>query len=167
MCRRIGGLPSAARWRRCAPAAFRPSLRLRSLFPLADRRPKPLHRPAGYRINYSDFRPAALAFAHLALAAAEIFARPAALIPPFALGAALTATFFTLAHRALAAAEIFARWAALIVPFFFGAIAVAIFAGEPKIRPSSFSNDWIFSFKAAALRNCETDNCVIELMPFS
>ena len=47
----------------------------------------------------------------------------------------------TFAHRALAAAEILALPAALILRLFFGAAVTAGFAGEPKIRPSSFSSD--------------------------
>jgi hypothetical protein len=39
-----------------------------------------------YKAAYKDFLPAALAFAQSALAAAEILALPAALIPPFFLG---------------------------------------------------------------------------------
>jgi hypothetical protein len=93
--------------------------------------------------TYNFFLPAALTFAHLALAAAESFALAAALILPLALGARLTATFFpfTFAHLALAAAESFALAAALILNFFFGAAATADFVEEPKIRPSSFSSD--------------------------
>jgi hypothetical protein len=64
----------------------------------------------------------ALTFAHLALAAALILARPAALIFRLAFLAGFTDNFSPLifAHRALAAAEIFALPAALILRFFFG-----------------------------------------------
>ncbi len=53
---------------------------------------------------YSDFLPAALTLAHRALAAAEIFARPAALIVDFflttGLAADLATCVFTFAQRA-------------------------------------------------------------------
>jgi hypothetical protein len=92
---------------------------------------------------YNRFLPAALAFAHRALAAAEILALAAALSLLLALGASLTATFvpFTFAHLALAAAEILALAAALIVRFFFGTTAATGFAEFPKIRFNSFSSD--------------------------
>ncbi|GEM_PF-4296495 len=71
----------------------------------------------------------------------------------------------TFAQRALAAAEILALPAALILRLFFGATASAtVFAGEPKIRPSSFSSDSICSLIAAARRNCCADRLMIELM---
>jgi hypothetical protein len=58
---------------------------------------------------YSIFFPAALTFAHRALAAAAIFALAAALILRRLFGAASRFANFTLAHLALAAAAIAAR----------------------------------------------------------
>lgn len=64
----------------------------------------------------SDERPAALALAHLALAAAAILARAAALIFRFEPPEDLAGCFpFTFAQRALCAAAIRARALALIV----------------------------------------------------
>jgi len=115
---------------------------------------------------YNVFLPAALAFAHLALAAAEIFALPAALILALALGDCLSTTFFpfTFAHLALAAALILALPAALILRLFFGTAAATGFVVEPKIRSSSFSRDEICSFIVAARRNCCADRLMIELI---
>jgi len=54
-----------------------------------------------HKIDYSFFLPAALTFAHRALAAAAILARPAALILCFFFAGALAAVFpLTFAHRA-------------------------------------------------------------------
>lgn len=50
--------------------------------------------------NYSEVLPAALTLAQRALAAAEIFARPAALIVDFFLSTGLAAGFLTFAQRA-------------------------------------------------------------------
>ena len=94
-----------------------------------------------------------MAFAHRALAAAEILALPAALIPLFFLGAGLAfdlaAGFapLTFAQRSLAAALILALAAALIVNFFFGAMAAAVWTVEPSNWPSSLSKAAIFFFK--------------------
>ena len=59
----------------------------------------------------------------------------------------------TFAQRALAAAAILALPAALILCFF-GAATATGFIGEPKIRSSLFSRDWILSLMSAARRNC-------------
>jgi hypothetical protein len=147
------------------------ALRLRSrclsvcapLSPLADHRPKPQQNYPTYNV----FLPAALAFAHRAFAASEIFRLAAALIMRLAFLAGFTDNFVpsTFAHLALAAAEILALPAALILRLFFGAATATGFVGEPKIRPSSFSSDWICSFIAAARRNCCADRLMIELIP--
>ena len=94
-------------------------------------------------LGYSEFFPAALAFFQRDLAAAAIFARPAALILRLAFLTGFATDFrpLTFAHRARAAAAIFALPAALILRFFFGATAATGFIEAPKIRPSSFSSD--------------------------
>ena len=109
-----------------------------------------------------------MAFFQRALAAAAIFALAAALIfrLTFFTGFATDFRPFTFAHRARAAAAIFALPVALILRFFFGATEVKAFVEAPKIRPSSFSSDWILSFMLAARRNCCADRFVMdELMP--
>jgi len=111
-----------------------------------------------------------LAFAHLALAAAAILARLAALILRLTFFADFATDFrpLTFAHRARAAAAILALPAALILRLFFGAATLVDFVEEPKIRPSLFSSDWILSLMLAARRNCCADRFVIdELMPFN
>lgn len=103
-----------------------------------------------------------------ALAAAAILALAAALILrlAFLIGFASVFCPLTFAHRARAAAAILALPAALILRFFFGATAVMDFVEAPKIRPSSFSSDWILSFMLAARRNCCADRFVMdELIP--
>lgn len=109
----------------------------------------------------ADYFLPALRAAHNAFILAESLALAAALILPLALPAAGLAAGFdpdlaarTFAQRALAAAEILALAAALIVNFFLAAGAATEAVVEPSNRPSSFSSDWIFSFNAAALRNC-------------
>ena len=99
-----------------------------------------------------------------ALAAAEILALAAALILrlAFLTGFAADSRPLTLAHRARAAAAILALPAALILRFFFGATAVMDFVEAPKIRPSSFSSDWILSFMLAARRNCCADRFAMD-----
>jgi hypothetical protein len=64
----------------------------------------------------------------------------------------------TFAHRAPAAAAILALVTALILNFFLGEFLPAIFDGEPKILPSCFSSDSIFSFSSAALLSCCGDS---------
>ena len=101
-----------------------------------------------YNESYNDFLPAALAFAQRALAAAEILALAAALIPPFLLGAGLAGFAAGFAHlsfaqRSLAAALILALAAALIVNFFLGAKAPAVWAVEPS--------NWLNSLSKAAM----------------
>jgi hypothetical protein len=71
-------------------------------------------------------------------------------------------SLLTFAHRNLAAAAIFALPAALILRFFFGATAVTDFGEAPKIRPSSFSSDWILSFMLAARRNWRADRFAMD-----
>jgi hypothetical protein len=115
---------------------------------------------------------AAARLAQISFILAESLALAAALILRFAFGADLTAgfagavTFLTLAQRALAAALILARAAALILNFFFGAGAAAAFGEEPKSFSNSVSRAWIFSLSAAALRSCDTDRLIIELIIF-
>lgn len=77
--------------------------------------------------------PAALAFAHLALAAAEILARAAALNLRFGFPVGFLADFWplTFAQRALWAAAILARAAALIL---FWRLGAALADAVPKIR---------------------------------
>jgi hypothetical protein len=76
----------------------------------------------------------AFTLAHLALTAARIRARPAALIFRLAF-AGFTDAFpaLTLAHLALAAAAIFARPAALIFRFFFGTAGTTASMEAPTI----------------------------------
>jgi len=45
---------------------------------------------------------------------------------------------------------------------FFGVTAATGFIEEPKIRPSSFSSDWILSFMLAARRNCCADRFAMD-----
>jgi hypothetical protein len=73
-------------------------------------------------IGFDYFFFAAFTLAHLALTAARILAKPAALIFRFAFAAGLTDDFrpLTFAHLALAAADILALPAALIFRSFFG-----------------------------------------------
>jgi hypothetical protein len=111
-----------------------------------------------------------LAVFQRALAAAAIFARPAALILCLAFLIGFAAAFLPLnfAHRARAAAAILALPAALILRLFFGTAPATGFIEEPKILPNSFSSDLILSFMLAARRNCCADRSVIdELMPFN
>jgi hypothetical protein len=94
-------------------------------------------------VTYNVFLPAALAFAHLVLAAMEIFALAAAFNVTLALGDCLAVTFFpfTFDHLALTAAEILALAAALILRLFFRAAGTIGFIEEPKIRLISFLSD--------------------------
>jgi hypothetical protein len=69
-----------------------------------------------------------------------------------------------LAQRALAAAEILALAAALILNFFFSGIVTLVLTGAPSIPFNFFSNDWIFSFRSAARRNCCDDRLASKLM---
>jgi len=122
--------------------------------------------------NQSDFLPAAFTLAHLALAAAEIFARPAALIVDFffttGLAAGLATGVLDLAQRAFCAAAILARAAALIFVFFFGAgVGVEAVAGEPRMEASSFSNALILSLMSAACFSCAevSDNRLLMVKP--
>jgi hypothetical protein len=87
---------------------------------------------------------------------AESLALAAALIFLLAFLTRFTDNFrpLTFAHLALAAAEIFALPAALIFHFFFGTARATDLVEEPNNWLSPFSSDWIFSFNAAALRNC-------------
>jgi hypothetical protein len=88
---------------------------------------------------------AARTFAQRALAAAEIFARPAALMVRFFLAGLAAA--WTFAQRAVAAAEIFRRAAALIVHFFRPGFAAE--AAEPPARVCSLAESFsICCFKA-------------------
>ncbi|MFZ0825802.1 MAG: hypothetical protein WAO02_00110 [Verrucomicrobiia bacterium] len=115
----------------------------------------------GWGPGYSEFLPWALAFFQRALAAAAIFALAAALILRRAFFAGFAGDFLplTFAQRSFCAATILALPAALIFRRCFRTTGVAGLAGEPKIRPSSFSSDCIFSFSAAALRNCFEVKC--------
>lgn len=81
--------------------------------------------------------------AHLALAAARILARPAALIFRLGFLAGFIANFVPLnfAQRALAAAEILALPAALSLRFFFGTARATEWFEEPNSRCSSDSSD--------------------------
>jgi hypothetical protein len=115
--------------------------------------------PHGKNRLAADYFFAAFLAAHTAFNLAESLALAAALILrlPLALAGDFAAGFVLLifAQRALAAAEILALAAALILNFFFfGAGLAAEVTVEPNNLPSSFSSDWIFSFNAAALRNC-------------
>ena len=91
--------------------------------------------------TYNVFLPAALAFTHLALAAAEILALAAALILRFFGFDCFVVFPLAFAQRALCAAAIFFLTAALILRLFFGEAATAALADEPKIRFSLSSSD--------------------------
>ena len=105
--------------------------------------------------NYSLVLPAAFTLAHLALAAAAILARPAALMPDFFLTTGLIAGLLTFAQRAFCAAAILARAAALSFRLFFetGAATEAVDA-EPRMEASFFSQALILSLMAAARFSC-------------
>ena len=97
------------------------------------------------------FFPAALAFFHLALAAAEIRARPSALILRlFLVGGAWVP--FILAHLARAAAAILALAAADIRRGFFPATSGVVVS--PKMDASCVSSCSICSLMATASRSC-------------
>jgi hypothetical protein len=116
---------------------------------------------------YNLFLSDTLAFAQRALAAADIFALTAALRLPRALPVvALTTTFdpLTLAHLALAAAEILARAVALILNLFFAITATSGWRGEPKMRPSVPSSNWILSLIQAARRNSRAERFAIDFV---
>ena len=99
------------------------------------------------------FFPAALAFFHLALAAAEIRARPSALILRlFLVGVALVP--FILAHLARAAAAILALPAADIRRRFLPATSGVVVS--PKMDASCVSSCSICSLMATASRSCAT-----------
>ena len=124
------------------------------------------------RICQSFVLPTAFALAHRALAAAEILARPAALIVDFffttGLAAGLATGVLALAQRAFCAAAILARAAALIFVFFFGAgVGVEAFAGEPRMEASSFSKALIWSLMSAACFSCAevSDNRLLMVKP--
>ena len=95
--------------------------------------------------DYSLVLPAALALAHLALAAAEIAALPAAdsFLLPFRSGLADPFAPLSFAHLALAAAAMAARPAALILRFFFRVPVTldGIGISPPRIEFSSLSSD--------------------------
>lgn len=98
---------------------------------------------------------ATLAFAHLAFWAAEILARPAALILPLGFFGAATVVPLIFAHLANAAALIFARPARLIFHFFrTGVEGVAVVAvdrvGADVVWLSAFS----ISFSRATMLAC-------------
>jgi hypothetical protein len=105
---------------------------------------------------HNDFFPAAFTLAHLALAAAAIFARPAALI--FRLPVlAFEDLPVILAQRALCAAAIANLPARLILRLIFRA-SVAI-PEEPRVAESSFFNFSISSTRSAAFLNwCEASD---------
>jgi hypothetical protein len=102
--------------------------------------------------TYSFDLPAALTFAHRALAASEIFAFAAALIFRLAFLAGFAEDDFplTFAHRAFCAAMILARPAALIFRFFFGSAPETDLADEPKNLAIRLSSVSIMSFRLAA-----------------
>jgi len=97
--------------------------------------------------------PAALAFFHLALAAAEIRARPSALILRLLL-AGVASVPFILAHLARAAAAILALPAADIRRRFLPVTAGVVVS--PKMDASCVSSRSICSLIATALRSCAT-----------
>ncbi len=138
-------------------------------YPAKRKKPEPVKTPARISQNsYSDFLPAAFTLAQRALAAAAIWARPSALMPPFFFGAGLTTALtaglapLTFAHRAFCAAATLARPAALMPPIFFGALAT-VAAVEPRSWLNWFSKAEISSFRSAAWRSCCADK-LIELI---
>jgi hypothetical protein len=96
---------------------------------------------------------AALAFAHLALAAAAIRARPAALSLRFPFFGEEAPLPFILAQRALWAALIFARVAADLLYL----AGLAAGPPPPKTTESSRCRASIFSLIATARRSCSVD----------
>src|ERR1700733_5218701 len=100
------------------------------------------------RHDYNLFFPAALTLAHLARAAAAIFARAAALNlrPGLRVAFADLPAPFILAQRARCAAAILARPAALIPDFRF---VVEREAAAPTSRLSWFCRESIFSLRSA------------------
>jgi len=101
-----------------------------------------------YREDYRyDFRES-LNLAHRALAAAEILARPAALIflRPFPAGLAARVPFLTFAQRA--------RWAAAILARPAGDMPRVLLFSPGSIEASSCFNSSICSRRASAWRNC-------------
>ena len=96
--------------------------------------------------------PAAFAFAHRALAAAAILARPALLILRFFLAADFADGFpFAFAHLAFWAAAILARADRLILDFFGDELE---FKERLRMEDRSRSNLLILSFKSAARLSC-------------
>jgi hypothetical protein len=110
---------------------------------------------------YSFFFPAAFALAHLALAAAAIFARPAALIFRRFFGAALPPLIF--AHRALWAAAIAAL--AALERLYTPRPLRGAGALPPAIAPSSASNCSISSLMEIAFRSRSTVKLCNVVMP--
>ena len=134
------------------------------LFIMKKVQPAGLHfSPLPKSISQAFF--AARIFAHLALAAAEIAARPAALIlfgprlPGFTAGVVLPALYF--AQRIFCAARILALCAGLMVrlPGLAGTVGsgASTSAGvfPPARAASSVSNASIFSLRSAAWRSCD------------
>ena len=106
----------------------------------------------GFIIRYSFFLPAALAFAHRALAMVANFLRTDALILRLAFLTGFAPVFrpLTFAHRARAAAAILRLAAALILRRLWGAAAPAVPANN---RENSFCSDSILCLMRAARRN--------------
>ena len=110
---------------------------------------------------YSLFFPDAFAFFHLALAAAAILFRAAALNLRLAFQTGFAADFRPLAfaQRARWAAAIAALPAALMPRRFRG--AVLALAVPPKMRVSLVSSDSSLLLMLAARRSCLTDRSII------
>lgn len=115
---------------------------------LAD--PLPAHQDR-LLTSYSDFFPAALAFAHLALADSARRLRTAALTLRLRLAVAFGGLApLCFAHRARCAAAILALAEALILRRLRGAAGPSVL---PSSRASFFSSDSILSLTSAARRN--------------
>jgi hypothetical protein len=105
-----------------------------------------------------------LAFAHLALAAAAIFARAAGLILRLGFPAALAGLDpRTFAQRALCAAAILARALALII--LLPEVPPVAPALPPKRLPNSLSKASIWSLIVAARLSCSADRLLNEFIP--
>ena len=115
--------------------------------------------------TYSVVFPAALAFAHRALADSARRLRTAALTFRLGLAVAFAALVpLFLAHRVRCAAAILALVAALIFRRFLGASPATGLAVEPTNLLSLFSKASIFSLRLTTWCNCLTDRSAIELI---
>lgn len=112
-----------------------------------------------HHVGLSDLPPAALIFAHLALASFESRFFPAALTFRFGLAASSAAAAFFFAHQAVRATDILARTLADIVRLLgTDRVAAGTLGGvaAPSTDASSFSSAPICSLMARAWRSWAT-----------